>query len=303
MSVTKAIPVFANRSGGAAARLGDKLVSTIEAAFGQAGLNARVQAIKGAKIADAVAEAKAEPLIAVGGGDGTIGCAAGAIVDSGGGATLAILPLGTRNHLAGDLGIASDLGKAAALIAEGATRRIDLARVNGHTFVNNASIGFYPDMVERREEMQERGLPKWIANFPAAGQVLSRARHHRLRLTLEGSQTVVRTPMLFVGNNRYALEFGQVGKRAMLDDGKLSVYAVERGRPPKLIWIALRTILGRADPGRDFAALAETDSFEVATHQSSIRIALDGEIMRLASPLRFKVQPKALAVIVAREQS
>ncbi|NIJ08362.1 diacylglycerol kinase family enzyme [Sphingomonas vulcanisoli] len=295
--MTKSIPTLVNSSGGAAARLGDKLAPTIKAAFEQAGLTAELHIVAGAKIADAVSEAAGEGVVAVGGGDGTIGCAAGAIVDGGGKATLAILPLGTRNHLAGELGIPGDLTKVAALIADGATRRIDLARVNGHAFVNNASVGFYPDMVEHREEMQARGLPKWLANFPAAGHVLGRARHHRLRLRLDGSEQTVRTPMLFVGNNRYVLELGQVGKRQALDDGKLSVYAVESGTPVRLAWIALRTILGRADTARDFAALAEVKAFEVEAHQRSIRIAIDGEVIRLRSPLRFTVQPKALTVI------
>lgn len=299
----KSIPVFVNRSGGAASRLGDKLVPTIEAAFAAADLKAQVSAIDGACIADAVAQAADAPIVAVGGGDGTIGSAAGVIVDRGSQATLAILPLGTRNHLAGELGIPADLAEATKLIAAGTTRCIDLARVNGRAFINNASIGFYPDMVERREAMQARGLPKWIANFPAAGQVLGRARHHRLYLRLKGLEQAMRTPMLFVGNNRYALELGQVGKRQALDDGKLSLYAVERGGPPKLVWMALRTILGRADPGRDFAALAETESFEVEAHQGSLRIALDGEVMRLTSPLRFEVQPRALTVIALPPQS
>ena len=295
--VTKPIPVFVNRSGGAASRFGDKLVPTIEQAFQKSGLVAQVCAIEGSAIAEAVAEAAGEPLIAVGGGDGTIGCAAGAIVDKGGAATLAILPLGTRNHLAGELGLPGDLTKVAKLIAQGATRTIDIGRVNDRAFINNASIGFYPELVENRDAARERGLPKWIANIPAAVHVLGRARHHRLHLRLKGSEQVIRTPMLFVGNNRYALELGQVGKRAALDDGKLSIYAVEKGSPLRLVGMALRTIIGRADPSRDFAALAETESFEVEAHQSGIRIALDGEVIRLTSPLRFTVQPKALKVI------
>lgn len=295
--MTKSIPVFVNSSGGAASRLRDALVPTVQEAFHKAGLDADVQVIKGSEIAAAVGEATSEPLIAVGGGDGTIGCAAGAIADGGGKATLAILPLGTRNHLAGEIGLPGDLAQVAELITAGATRTIDIGRVNHRAFINNASIGFYPDMVESRDAARKRGLPKWIANIPAAVHVLGRARHHRLHLRLKGSEQRIRTPMLFVGNNRYALELGRVGKRAALDDGKLSIYAVESGTPLRLVGIALRTMLGRADAAHDFSALAEVESFEVEAHQGSIRIALDGEVLRLTSPLRFAVQSKALRVI------
>ncbi|WP_174274872.1 diacylglycerol/lipid kinase family protein [Sphingomonas bacterium] len=292
------IPVFVNRSGGAASKLGDALEAKLSEAFAAAGLVARVRAIEGRDIAEAVGKAAGHGLVAVGGGDGTIGCAAGALVDAGSEAALAILPLGTRNHLAGELGIPSDLAQVARLIAAGHTRRIDLGRVNGRAFVNNASIGFYPDMVESRDAARaRRGLPKWLANLPAAWVVLGRARHHRLRLRLEGDDKMVRTPMLFVGNNRYELTLGRVGRRAALDDGKLSVYAVERGTPLRLAALAARAMIGRADPERDFAALADVAAFEVEAHARSIRVAIDGEVVRLKSPLRFEVQAKALKVI------
>ena len=248
-------------------------------------------------MAEAVADVAHLPLIAVGGGDGTIGCAAGALIKAKSKAKLAVLPLGTRNHLARELGN-SDIATVAKAIAAGTTQWIDLGDVNGHAFVNNASIGFYPEMVRQRDLQRERGLPKWLANLPAAWVVLKRARHHRLRLTMEGRAQPVRTPMLFVGNNRYELAPTRLGKRKCLQDGLLSVYAVERRSPPRLAGFAARTLIGRADFGRDFAAVGEVANLTVEAHAGTIDIAIDGEVMRLPSPLVFKALPQALEVIV-----
>lgn len=292
------IPVLINRNGGTASAKGEALRDELEKAFAVEGLAIDLHLIGGSKMADAVTAVADHPLIAVGGGDGTIGCAAGALIAAKSKATLAILPLGTRNHLARELGMA-DLATAAKAIAAGTTRRIDLGDVNGRAFVNNASIGFYPEMVRRRDaERKRRGLPKWLANLPAAWVVLKRARHHRLHLTMEGRAQPVRTPMLFVGNNRYELSPTRLGKRKSLEDGLLSVYAVERRSPLRLAGFAARTLIGRADFERDFAAVGEVAKLTVEAHAGTIDIAIDGEVVRLASPLAFKALPQVLEVIV-----
>lgn len=297
---TFAIPVFVNRHGGTARARGDKLGDELEQAFAAAGLAIDLQLIDGGAIGRAVAGAAKDGhrLIAVGGGDGTIGCAAGALLKAGGEGALAVLPLGTRNHLARDLGLPNDLAEIAQLIAGGVTRSIDLGEVNAHVFVNNASIGFYPEMVRRREAEQERrGLPKWLAYGPAAWAVLKRARHHRLRLRMKGDEREVRTPLLFVGNNRYALEPGKLGRRDSLQDGLLSVYALEGRTSPAMIGFALRTLIGRADLERDFAMVGDSGAFQVLLHNRAVDVALDGEVVRLAGPLRFRIVPGALKVI------
>ena len=102
-----------------------------------------------------------------GGGDGTLSCAAGHL--AGTGRPLGILPLGTLNHLARDAGIPAGLEEAAAIIAAGHVREIDLAEVNGRVFVNNSSVGLYPDMVRLREAEQERkGRSKRLAMLSAS---------------------------------------------------------------------------------------------------------------------------------------
>lgn len=290
------VPVLINAGGGTARGMGDKCAGEVEAAFAAAGLDVDVRMISGRAMGAAAAELVDRDLVVIGGGDGTLGSAAGELAK--GGAALGILPLGTRNHLARELGVPLDLGEAAKLIAARPIRRIDLARANGHAFVNNASIGAYPELVEERDR---RDAPKWLATLPATWAVLMRLRHHRLQLTLQGQEQPVLTPLLFVGNNRYALDVGRLGARKALDDGVLSVFAVAAKRRSDLIGFALRTVLGHADPERDFATIGETAELTVDGHPASVPVALDGEVTELALPLHFTVEAKALAVVAPLE--
>lgn len=290
------LTVIVNKAGGAAAAAGEGLTGQIAAAFEKSGAQANVRMLDGAAIADAVREASAGGRVVVAGGDGTVACAAGVL--SGEKAELALLPLGTLNHFSRDLGVPTELEAAAALAATGEARAVDVAEVNGHRFLNNASIGIYPFMVARRDAVRERkGWPKWLATAPAAWTALKRLPHHRLRLDMgKGARQVV-TPMLFVGNNLYALEAGEVGRRASLSGGVLGVYAVSHRSRLSLIWFALRTLAGRADFSTDFEAIGECEALTVEAHSGSIEIALDGELLRLETPLRFRIEPGALRVI------
>ncbi|MES2045320.1 MAG: diacylglycerol kinase family protein [Pseudomonadota bacterium] len=291
------IPVFINAGGGTAAAKGDKLHDEVEEAFAEAGAAIDLSLLEGGELQEAVKARAGEPLVVVGGGDGTLGCAAQTLVDHGG-ATLGILALGTHNHLAKELGIPADLKEAAKLIVARPTRRIDLARVNGRVFVNNASVGFYPLLVRERDAHQEKhGLPKWLANIPAAREALRRLPLHRLHLDLPEGQRHVTTPMLFVGNNRYAMEAGRVGQREALDAGVMSLFAVSARTGGALIGMVLRTLVGRSDASRDFAAIGEARRFTVDDGSSDREIALDGEVVELDMPLEFSIEPGALEVV------
>lgn len=286
------VPVLVNASGGTAARLGEGLERAVRDAFEAAGVSIDLKLVEGKAMVDAVRAVAKAPIVAVGGGDGTLGCAAGVLAGSE--SALAILPLGTRNHLARELGIPPDLADVAKVIAAGHRRRIDLGRVGDHVFVNNASIGLYPALVRRRDE---NPAPKWLAALPATLGAVGRLRHHRLRLVLDGEAQPVVTPLLFVGNNRYVLDREAMGTREALDAGKLSVYAVASRRRLSLVGFALRTLAGRADPQRDFAAIAEVARLAVEGHGRHIDVALDGEVVRLALPLAFASDPGGLTVV------
>lgn len=294
--MSDAVPVLINAGGGTAASKGKKLETEVRDAFAAAGVAIDLHLINGCDMQDAVKKRAHLPLVVVGGGDGTIGCAAGEVLN--GKAALGILALGTRNHLARELGVPLDLPGAAKLIAAGTRRKIDVARVNGHLFINNASIGLYPEMVRLRDEEQEQlNLPKWLAAIPASWGTLKRLRHHRLRLRSPGGFSDVVTPMLFVGNNHYELKAGQVGKRSALDDGKLSVFAIAERSRAALIGFALRTLIGRADRRQDFAAIGDVAALTVTGRSRKVDVALDGEVVQLPLPLDFTIEAFALTVL------
>jgi diacylglycerol kinase family enzyme len=299
----KIIRVLVNRAGGAAAAAGSDLADSLAAAFAAAGAEAQIQLLEGSEMCEAIREAAGEGRVVVAGGDGTAACAAEAIAGSD--AELALLPLGTLNHLARDLTIPNAIEDAAKLAVEGEAVAIDLGQVNDHRFVNNASIGLYPFMVRHREGYRSRnGWPKWLASIPAAWDALSRLPHHRLRIDIGRGEKPLVTPLLFVGNNVYSLESGTVGSRASLRDGALSVYAVARRSRFALLWFGVRAMLGRVDRAIDFVALGECSSLTVTSPSRSglIDVALDGEIRRLSFPLRFEILPGALKIVSPPEE-
>lgn len=276
--------------------MGDTLVPTLSDAFEAAGADAAIEPLDGKHIPKAIEKAAKQGRVVVAGGDGTVSCAAQRLAGSD--AELGLLPLGTLNHLARDLGLPTDLAKAAKVAATGQATAIDVAEVNGKAFVNNASIGLYPLMVREREGLQDdRGWPKWLSTISAAYAALERFPHHRLRVDLgQGERTIV-TPLLFVGNNSYSLDAGALGQRASLTDGKLSVYAVAHRSRAKLLWFAARALVGRARHDVDFVTLGECETLKVWSTGKTIEIALDGEVQRIKSPLEFRIRPGALKVV------
>jgi len=296
----KTLHVIVNRNGGAAAKMGDMVAGALEKAFAQAGATVRVAALDGKQIPEAIKAVARSGRVIVAGGDGT--AAGAAQILAGSDTELGLLPLGTLNHLARDIGIPVDLGEAAEVAANGQPVAIDVGEVNGQVFVNNASIGLYPLMVRKREGLRRaKGWPKWLSTLPAAFAALERLPHHRLRLDWGRGERAIVTPLLFVGNNVYSLDRGEVGKRNTLTDGKLSLYAVARRRRAALIWFAMRALVGRAERSLDFETLGECETLTVSSSSGSIEIALDGELRRMDSPLEFRIRPGALTVIAPGE--
>jgi diacylglycerol kinase family enzyme len=132
------------------------------------------------------------------GGDGTINAVAAAIAGSQ--RALGVLPVGTLNHFAHDLGLPMKLEDAVAVIASGARRQVDAGEVNGQLFVNNSSIGMYPTMVLDRERMKKGGLNKWASLLWASAKAFVRYPCFEVELEVDGRVVHCRTPLVFVGN-------------------------------------------------------------------------------------------------------
>ena len=269
----------------------------VTAALKAAGIDAAVEAVDGDQITErcrAAVEGGATLLI-VGGGDGSVGSAAQAL--AGTDCALGILPLGTLNHLARDLGLPFDLAKAAAAIATGKPRAIDVAEVNGRVFVNNAAIGLYPLMVLDRDAQQDRlGRSKRLALLVASARTLLRFHHQRLRLRAGKGDERVDTPLLFVGNNDYRLAVPDAGRRETLDDGRLSILVMRKKNRRGFLAAVGRALLGMTRED-DMETMAAVEQLQVDSDRSTIEVALDGEPVGMRPPLKFGIRPKALKVI------
>jgi YegS/Rv2252/BmrU family lipid kinase len=290
------VPVLINRGGGAASADPD-IAETVEAALRGAGIEGDVELLDGGQCSarcQAAAE-RGEKLIIVGGGDGTISAAASAV--AGTDTALGILPLGTLNHFARDLGIPTDLNEAAKLIASRKERRVDVAQMNDRIFINNSAIGLYPLMVLDRDTQRKRlGRSKRLAMLVASARTLVRFNHQRLTLTVNDEKERVDTPLLFVGNNDYRIDLGAAGQRESVEDGELSVMVMRKKTRRGFIASTIRALLNRARDD-DMERIAGVTRLRVTSRRSVLAVSLDGEVVGASSPLDYKIRKGALRVI------
>ena len=290
------VPVLINRGGGAASADPD-IAQSVESALREAGVDAEVELIDGGQCSvrcEAAAE-RGEALIIVGGGDGTISAAASAIVDTD--TALGILPLGTLNHFARDLGLPTDLREAAKVIASRKERRVDVAQMNDRIFINNSAIGLYPLMVLDRDTQRKRlGRSKKLAMIVASARTLARFNHQRLTLTVNDEKERVDTPLLFVGNNDYRIDLGAAGKRESIEDGELSVMVMRKKTRRGFIASTIRALLNRSRDD-DMERIAGVARLRVTSRRSVLPVSLDGEVVGASSPLDYRIRKGALRVI------
>ena len=267
--------------------------------FAMHGVPADVRLVEaGENISHAAARAMADnpQVIVAGGGDGTLNAVAGAII--GHAIAFGVLPLGTLNHFAKDAGIPLDLDAAVAAICTGDVKEVDVGRVNGRVFLNNSSLGLYPQVVKERNALTERlGHTKWPSFVWAALNVLRRFPFLDVHVKSEGKAASYRAPVVFVGNNRYELHGMAIGERHCLDAGHLSVDIVSATSRMELLALAARALLGRLGEATDFISFQATEVV-VQTRRTSAVVAIDGEVHRLQTPLVFGMEPRALRVLV-----
>lgn len=263
------------------------------------GVEADIRHLPPPEIAAAARQAMEEgaDVIAAAGGDGTVNQVAS--VTAGTGTPLAVLPMGTLNHFARDAGIPFDLREAAAVAVQGQARRVDVAEVNGCLFVNNSSIGVYPRAVKERERRRRLGASKERSTLAAAWGVLRRVPAHHVVLSVDGEPMRRTTSFVFVGNNPYETAFGQLGRRNSLNGGKLAIYHARHATRAGLLRLAFHSLLGRLDEARDLE-VHEAARLTIHSPRESLRTAVDGEVMRLASPLQYRIRPAHLLLMAPR---
>ncbi|MGO1076320.1 diacylglycerol/lipid kinase family protein [Inquilinus sp. CA228] len=298
-------------NGAAGALLGrtpEAIAAPLDRILAEAGAEGRATVAEGAELCralDAAIASDAEAIL-VGGGDGTIIAAAERLLPesrAGAGRPLGILPLGTANLLARDLGIPLSPEAALPVLLAGATRRIDVALVNDRIFLNSSLPGIAPRMVQQRERMRhDPGPLKWLRLVRFFLRGFDRGPRLHAVLQVEGRPVRLVTRTLAVTNNPLAEGFAAIHTRTALDGGTLGVYAARIDRRLDLWRLIARLIAGTWQHDPAAAALAAR-RINVISRRPRLWVANDGENHLLATPLRYRILPRALTVLVPRAVS
>jgi diacylglycerol kinase family enzyme len=218
-----------------------------------------------------IARAADADALGIAGGDGSLGPIAAVALERD--LPFAVVPFGTRNHFARDLGVDVDDPLAALDAFAGGERRIDVGRVGGRVFLNNVSLGVYAELVHRRERHRRR---REVLAQARALAILA-TRRKGIDVTVDGKP--VSAPVVLVANNHYELSLLSIGERERLDDGLLHLYA----------------------PVGFFRSSWEertAERFVVDGAPHRLEAAIDGEPAALETPIELRIEPRALRVLV-----
>jgi diacylglycerol kinase family enzyme len=274
-----------------------ELQATIEKLAQEAGVAVQILvANEGADLPDMARAAVKDGArtVVAGGGDGTVNAIASALAGSD--VALGVLPLGTLNHFAKDMGLPLGEEDAVRAALTGQAVRVDVGEVNGRIFLNNSSIGLYPRLVRFREAERRKGHNKWLAFLRAILATLRRHGLFHVELQIdEGKSLSRRTAFVFLGNNEYETAGLNIGARRTLDGGALWLCLPRRGGRIDLLRLALLTLFGRLQERElEFRRAA---AVEIRTRRRQLSVALDGEVVRMPAPLAYRIRRQALQVI------
>lgn len=283
---------------------GSKLVPAELAAFHEAAHQAGLEVIRVRRELNVIAAVRervnqGKRLFIAAGGDGTINHIVQAVVHTD--AELGVIPLGTFNHFARDLNLPLAWREAMEVALAGQPLQVDAARVNDRFFVNNVSMGLYPELVARREE-RGRNYPRWKARIYAAITTLQKYPHVAINVETEHHQEVIRTHVFMVSNNSYDLSrIGIESPRSTLGEGRLSVYWLPHLPRIALMRFAAHYLAGRVKEAPGFRSF-RTAHMRVQAAKAHLDVGIDGEVFTLQTPLIITILPQALVVRVPRDQ-
>ena len=268
----------------------------LERALADAGLEAEFIPQDAGSLPERIKRAAASgaDAVVVAGGDGTVACAGQAL--AGQDVPLGILPFGTMNLLAKDLGLPiGDVAAALKTVGAGHVRAIDVGEVNGHAFLCASMLGTPAQIGRTREETRGSSVRILSEMMPAVLRHLRRARRLRVQLSLDGKPAKLRASSLTVTVNGIDEACGRAFGRTCLDGGKLNLYVIERLGLTEAIRLVLRMALGRwrQDAAVDEHTVTELD---IAARRP-MQVMNDGELSSITPPLRYRIRPGALRVL------
>jgi diacylglycerol kinase family enzyme len=273
----------------------------LEHAFREAGHSISIETVEPKQMAERLVKAAGDnyDALIVGGGDGSVNAAAAALL--GRKTALGILPLGTLNRLAQDLGISVNIDEALAQLVDAEPRAIDVGEVNGNIFLCNSFIGLPPLVSERRQSLRGRPLLERLFGYLKIPVELARGAR-RLALVIDDSETPrpCRALTVVVSNNAYSEAANLIPKRRALDEGKLGLYVSKHRTLAQTALLLLRAALGRwnGDPKLESQ---ELERLTIRSRAKKLRVSNDGELLWLETPLNYCIRPKALMVLRPRK--
>jgi diacylglycerol kinase family enzyme len=275
----------------------------IERSFRESGVEARVENVDGSRLAEvtrrAIESGDIDAVIA-GGGDGTLNTIAAQLAGSN--VAFGVLPLGTFNHFAKEMGVPLNLDEAVPALARAQVNDLDIGEVNGRIFLNFSAIGIHPLIVKHRDAQQQvLGRRKKFAMFMAVFSVLKRMRLMRVRLRWNDGFVRRLTPSVTVCNNPYQMEVFGVENVSYQSRDVLNVYMARSTGWFGIVWLLIRAAFKRLENAREFEVLTLPE-FDVETGSRHVRVSIDGEVTDLKSPLNYRVRKRGLKVLVPIKQ-
>jgi len=235
-------------------------------------------------------------VVLAGGGDGTINSLANLLAGSD--VALGVLPLGTHNHFARELGIPLTLEAALQALVIGSVNTMHVAEVNGRVFLNFSGIGFHPNVVKYRDAQREavgRSKP-WAMVISLVRNVV---RLPLLRVSLTSATWNARrlTPSVIVCTNALQMEEFGVKSVSYPRRDRLNVYVARSTSRLGFMWLMVRALFRSLPTARKFESI-DIGQLSVSTRRTHMRVSLDGEIVDLTTPLNYRVRENGLRVLV-----
>jgi diacylglycerol kinase family enzyme len=279
-------------------------LATIERVLGEVGRAHEVLLVpRGAQLPpiaqQAVARAQAcGGVVVAAGGDGTLNAVAQTVLGSG--CAFGVLPQGTFNYFSRSHGLPSDTAGALRALLAATAQPVQVGLVNDRVFLVNASLGLYPQLLEDREAYKRQyGRNRLVALGAALMTLLQAHRPLRLLLETRSGACKVRTPTLFVANNPLQLQQIGIAEAQALEQGELAAITLRPVGTLAMLWLMLRGAFGRLGEADDVSSF----SFRCLTvrpaalGRARVKVATDGEVVWLRTPLEFCVSPQPLYLL------
>lgn len=230
------------------------------------------------------------------GGDGTLNAVAQAAWNAG--LVMGVLPQGTFNYFGRAQGIPGDLDAAIDALLGAHVEPVALGMVGERVFLVNASVGLYPRLLEEREVAKKRfGRHRWVAMLAGLATVLRGRSVMTLELHAGGQTRVIRTRTLFVGNNELQLRQLGLPDALEVERGRLAAITLEPLPVLRTLWLVVRGAMGRLDGAAGVDSFAFDRLVVQPRRGQSMKVAMDGEVLRLPAPLEFRTAPRPLQLL------